>query len=166
MCAVLFVFAWEAGANAHYREARSGFEDKAERRFFRGKFPTGVSFFFFFPFFKGGHLAARVLFSYPACFLLKRGTSRVATCAQASSETLTKVQEIIADQLGTDQGKVAAGAKMADLGADSLDTVEIMMALEEEFDITLDEEGAEQISTVQEGETSIQRASVGEPELD
>lgn len=46
--------------------------------------------------------------------------------------------------------QVAAESKFVDLGADSLDTVEIMMALEEKFDITLDEEGAEKISTVQE----------------
>lgn len=46
--------------------------------------------------------------------------------------------------------QVAPEAKFVDLGADSLDTVEIMMALEEKFDIQLDEEGAEKISTVQE----------------
>ena len=46
--------------------------------------------------------------------------------------------------------QVTADAKFVDLGADSLDTVEIMMALEEKFDIQLDEEGAEKISTVQE----------------
>lgn len=46
--------------------------------------------------------------------------------------------------------QVGADAKFVDLGADSLDTVEIMMALEERFSITLDEEGAEKISTVQE----------------
>lgn len=46
--------------------------------------------------------------------------------------------------------QVAADAKFSDLGADSLDTVEIMMALEEKFELQLDEEGAEKISTVQE----------------
>lgn len=46
--------------------------------------------------------------------------------------------------------QVEANSKFVDLGADSLDTVEIMMALEEKFDIQLDEEGAEKISTVQE----------------
>lgn len=46
--------------------------------------------------------------------------------------------------------QVDAESKFVDLGADSLDTVEIMMALEEKFDIQLDEEGAEKISTVQE----------------
>ena len=45
--------------------------------------------------------------------------------------------------------QVNADSKFVDLGADSLDTVEIMMALEEKFDIQLDEEGAEKISTVQ-----------------
>lgn len=46
--------------------------------------------------------------------------------------------------------QVAPESKFVDLGADSLDTVEIMMALEEKFDLQLDEEGAEKISTVQE----------------
>ncbi|KAI8471847.1 MAG: acyl carrier protein [Monoraphidium minutum] len=63
---------------------------------------------------------------------------------------LADVRSIISEQLGTELEKVQAEAKFADLGADSLDTVEIMMALEEKFDITLDEEGAEKISTVQE----------------
>ena len=54
---------------------------------------------------------------------------------------MTKVQGIIAEQLGTDVEKIGSDVKFVDLGADSLDTVEIMMALEEEFDITLDEEG-------------------------
>ena len=73
-----------------------------------------------------------------------------------SDDTLTKVREIISEQLGTDLDAVAADAKFVDLGADSLDTVEIMMALEEQFEITLDEEGAEKISTVQEAADMIQ----------
>merc|ERR1711939_732178 len=64
--------------------------------------------------------------------------------AAASDDTLTKVRTIISEQLGVD------------LGADSLDTVEIMMALEEQFEITLDEEGAEKIATVQEAADLIQ----------
>ena len=55
-----------------------------------------------------------------------------------------------AEQLGSDLDTVVADSKFVDLGADSLDTVEIMMALEEEFSITLDEDGAEKITTVQE----------------
>jgi acyl carrier protein len=65
-------------------------------------------------------------------------------------QVLADVRSIISEQLGTEVEKVSPGAKFVDLGADSLDTVEIMMALEEKFEITLDEEGAEKISTVQE----------------
>merc|ERR1719482_1599349 len=65
-------------------------------------------------------------------------------------QVLSDVRGIIAEQLGADFDKVAPESKFVDLGADSLDTVEIMMALEEKFDIQLDEEGAEKISTVQE----------------
>lgn len=75
---------------------------------------------------------------------------------QATTETLSKVQTIIAEQLGTEVDKVGADVKFTDLGADSLDTVEIMMALEEQFDITLDEEGAEKIATVQEAADMIE----------
>lgn len=64
-------------------------------------------------------------------------------------QVLEDVRGIIAEQLGTDLDKVNPDSKFVDLGADSLDTVEIMMALEEKFDLQLDEEGAEKISTVQ-----------------
>ena len=64
-------------------------------------------------------------------------------------QVLEDVRVIIAEQLGTDLGKVTPESKFVDLGADSLDTVEIMMALEEKFELQLDEEGAEKISTVQ-----------------
>ena len=84
-----------------------------------------------------------------------RGSTRRVTVSAASTETLGKVQGIIAEQLGTDVDKIGSDVKFVDLGADSLDTVEIMMALEEEFDITLDEEGAEKISTVQEAADMI-----------
>lgn len=50
------------------------------------------------------------------------------------------MRAIIAEQLGTDLKKVEPASKFVDLGADSLDTVEIMMALEEKFDLQLDEE--------------------------
>ena len=85
-----------------------------------------------------------------------RGSTRRVTVSAASTETLGKVQGIIAEQLGTDVDKIGSDVKFVDLGADSLDTVEIMMALEEEFDITLDEEGAEKIATVQEAADMIE----------
>jgi len=74
----------------------------------------------------------------------------VATFAVDKAEVLTDVCKIISTQLGTELAEVKPESKFVDLGADSLDTVEIMMALEEKFEITLDEEGAEKISTVQE----------------
>lgn len=77
-------------------------------------------------------------------------TQRMVCMAADKAAVLSDVRGIIAEQLGTDLDKVLAESKFVDLGADSLDTVEIMMALEEKFDIQLDEEGAEKISTVQE----------------
>jgi len=60
-----------------------------------------------------------------------------------------KVKEIIVEQLGVDAAKVVSGAKFVeDLGADSLDTVELVMAFEEEFDIEIPDEDAEKIRTV------------------
>ncbi len=76
---------------------------------------------------------------------------------QDKAQVLSDVREIIAEQLGTELDAVTAESKFVDLGADSLDTVEIMMALEEKFDLQLDEEGAEKISTVQEAADLIVR---------
>ena len=59
--------------------------------------------------------------------------------------------EIISKQLGVDEDNVTADASfMEDLGADSLDTVELVMALEEEFDIEIPDSDAEKIQTVQD----------------
>ena len=61
-----------------------------------------------------------------------------------------KIIEIIIDQLGVDEKQVNPEASFIDdLGADSLDTVELVMALEEEFDIEIPDEDAEKIATVQ-----------------
>ena len=60
-----------------------------------------------------------------------------------------KVAEIIVDQLGVDEKQVIPTASFVDdLGADSLDTVELVMALEEEFDVEIPDEDAEKIQTV------------------
>ena len=61
-----------------------------------------------------------------------------------------KVKEIIIDQLGVDEKQVNPEASFIDdLGADSLDTVELVMALEEEFDVEIPDEDAEKIGTIQ-----------------
>lgn len=65
-------------------------------------------------------------------------------------EIFERVKKIVAEQLEVEPGKVTPEANFAnDLGADSLDTVELVMALEEEFDIEIPDEAAEQIATVQ-----------------
>jgi acyl carrier protein len=65
-------------------------------------------------------------------------------------EIFAKVQKIVAEQLGVEASEVKPAASFAnDLGADSLDTVELVMALEEEFDIEIPDEAAEEIATVQ-----------------
>ena len=62
-----------------------------------------------------------------------------------------KVKAVIVDQLGVKAEEVVQNASFTnDLGADSLDTVELVMALEEEFGVEIPDEDAEKISTVQE----------------
>ncbi|BAZ23118.1 acyl carrier protein [Kalymmatonema gypsitolerans NIES-4073] len=69
----------------------------------------------------------------------------------SQSEIFEKVKKIVADQLSVDAETVTPQSNFAnDLGADSLDTVELVMALEEEFDIEIPDEAAEKITTVQE----------------
>ncbi len=60
-----------------------------------------------------------------------------------------RVIDIVAEQLGVEKEKVTADTSFVnDLGADSLDTVELVMELEEEFDITIPDDAAEKIQTV------------------
>ena len=60
-----------------------------------------------------------------------------------------RVKQIIVEQLGVDEGEVTTNASFVDdLGADSLDTVELVMALEEEFSIEVPDEAAEKLQSV------------------
>ncbi|MBW4621889.1 MAG: acyl carrier protein [Cyanosarcina radialis HA8281-LM2] len=68
----------------------------------------------------------------------------------SQAEIFERVKKIIAEQLEVDPADVTPEANFAnDLGADSLDTVELVMALEEEFDIEVPDEAAEKLLTVQ-----------------
>ncbi|MBA0597688.1 acyl carrier protein 2, chloroplastic [Gossypium raimondii] len=79
------------------------------------------------------------------------------SCSLAQPETLKTVQNTIAKQLSIDASSVTPDTKFADLGADSLDTVEIMMALEEQFGVSVGEGGAENITTVQDAADLIEK---------
>lgn len=76
------------------------------------------------------------------------------------SEIEQKVKSIIVEQLGVDEDEVTLDASFTDdLGADSLDIVELVMALEEEFSIEIPDEEAENISRVREAVDYIQKHS-------
>ncbi len=67
------------------------------------------------------------------------------------TDTFERVKGIIAEQLGIDEGEIRPESSFVDdLGADSLDVVELIMALEEEFGIEIPDEDVEQMSTVEE----------------
>ena len=62
-----------------------------------------------------------------------------------------RVRKIVAEQLGVNEGDIKSESSFVDdLGADSLDTVELVMALEEEFECEIPDEDAEKITTVQQ----------------
>jgi len=66
------------------------------------------------------------------------------------SDAMTgKIRDLVAEQLGVDVGTLSSDANiLEDLGADSLDVVELVMAIEEEFDIEIPDEEAEKIQTI------------------
>ncbi|MCP4475897.1 MAG: acyl carrier protein [Gammaproteobacteria bacterium] len=75
----------------------------------------------------------------------------------STSKIEESVKKIIAEQLGIEADKLENGNKFVDdLGADSLDTVELVMALEEEFDQEIPDEDAEKITTIQQAIDYIQ----------
>jgi acyl carrier protein len=71
-----------------------------------------------------------------------------------------RVKQIIVEQLGVDEAEVTPTASFVDdLGADSLDTVELVMAFEESFGIEIPDEDAEKIATVQDAVNYIEKHS-------
>ncbi|MBC8388518.1 MAG: acyl carrier protein [Actinobacteria bacterium] len=66
-------------------------------------------------------------------------------------EVIDRVKKIIVDQLGIDESKITENSSFVDdLGADSLDIVELIMAFEEEFDIEIPDEDAEKMKTIED----------------
>ncbi len=78
------------------------------------------------------------------------------------SETLERVKKVIVEQLSVEESEVTPEASFtADLGADSLDTVELVMAFEEEFGVEIPDEEAEKIQKVQDAVEFIEKQKVG-----
>jgi acyl carrier protein len=75
----------------------------------------------------------------------------------ANASINERLKKIVVDQLGVDESEVVPSANFVeDLNADSLDLVELIMSLEEEFGIQISDEDAEKITTVQEAEDYIE----------
>ncbi len=76
----------------------------------------------------------------------------------ADDQVFSKVKDIIVEQLGVDENEVVMTTSFVnDLGADSLDIVELIMAMEEEFDIEIPDEDAESIGTVEDVVTYVEK---------
>ena len=76
------------------------------------------------------------------------------------SEIADKIKQIVVEHLGVDESKVTPEASFIDdLGADSLDTVELVMAFEEAFNVEIPEDAAEKIATVKDAITYIENHS-------
>ncbi|KOM33558.1 hypothetical protein LR48_Vigan01g311400 [Vigna angularis] len=95
--------------------------------------------------------------TFPPITLQSRVPRFQIACA-AKPETVEKVCDIVKKQLALPDGSAVTGeSKFSALGADSLDTVEIVMGLEEEFGISVEEESAQSISTVQDAADMIDK---------
>lgn len=63
-------------------------------------------------------------------------------------DTFTKIAEIVADKLNIDKGLITGSATLEGLGADSLDVIEIIMKIEEQFEVQIDDQEAETLHTL------------------
>ncbi|XXG79319.1 hypothetical protein AAC387_Pa09g0418 [Persea americana] len=89
---------------------------------------------------------------------LQPGPQRFHVSCSAKKETVDKVCEIVRKQLALPEDSSVTGeSKFSQLGADSLDTVEIVMGLEEAFGISVEEESAQTIATVQDAADLIEK---------
>lgn len=75
----------------------------------------------------------------------------------STNDTTERLRKLVAEQLGVEEERIVAGASFIDdLEADSLDLVELIMSLEEEFNVEISDEEAEKLTTVGQAETFIQ----------
>ncbi len=99
---------------------------------------------------------ARVITALPAASFFRHQT--VGKGQTPMSEIADKVKKIVVEHLGVEESKVTPEASFIDdLGADSLDTVELVMAFEEAFGVEIPEDAAEKISTVKDAIDYIEK---------
>jgi acyl carrier protein len=92
-----------------------------------------------------------------AAFVYKENSKPMSN---ATSTVLERVKKVVVDQLSVDANDVALESSFTqDLGADSLDTVELVMAFEDEFGLEIPDEEAEKIQTVQDAVNYIEKTS-------
>ncbi len=97
-------------------------------------------------------------YSFPRIIVKTGGTRMVVN--EKSKALVEKVKQIISEQLGVEEAEITPSSSFVDdLGADSLDTVELVMALEENFDLEIPDEAAEKIRTVQDAVDYIEKHS-------
>ncbi|XP_047333992.1 acyl carrier protein 1, chloroplastic-like [Impatiens glandulifera] len=96
--------------------------------------------------------------SFPSLRLMRPAANRFQVSCAAKAETVDKVCTIVRRQLAVpDDTPVTGESKFVTLGADSLDTVEIVMGIEEEFGVSVEEESAQSISTVQDAADLVEK---------
>ena len=93
-------------------------------------------------------------------FLIEKSRSYFKNFTRIMATIAEKVTKIIVDKLGVDESEVTPNASFTqDLGADSLDTVELIMEFEKEFNISIPDEQAEKITTVGQAVSYLEGAS-------
>jgi acyl carrier protein len=86
------------------------------------------------------------------------GAKAMASVTENNPQIVEKIKQIIAEQLGVDENEITPSSSFVDdLGADSLDTVELVMALEENFNLEIPDDDAEKIRTVQDAMDYIEK---------
>jgi acyl carrier protein len=101
-------------------------------------------------------MRAAALASGRVSFYVRSGIKPQAREGNSMSETADRVKKIVVEHLGVEADKVTEDASFIDdLGADSLDIVELVMAFEEEFGVEIPDDAAEKITTVKDAITYI-----------
>jgi acyl carrier protein len=89
---------------------------------------------------------------------IRANPNQTNTTNMTRQEILAKLRTILVEQLGCDADKITDEATLKDLGADSLDNLEVVIAVEEEFGIDVDDDEAEKITTVGQMVEHIEKA--------